>query len=313
MAKKKQISLSAAVKIAAGMSVLGLTSFFLISILTSIQGIQVLNYTGDIECANYCESTVTFNSTKYDIQFSHLGDKTAFLKSKKGVAVFNVDKLNELVQTNPPVLTDVNMIIDDKEWRLEGFIPKGTPFTLKIMGYKKPEQTIKWSVTGGVVNIDPVWSASNGTNTTKIGDSYEVSNNQSKNMNYTETFDRIIAYYEQPTKKVYYNITWCNSVFNGTQNVSANCTIIQLFNETPDLSQALVPISLDLPPKKITINGTVLDLTTVGCYICRNFSVCIDRDKGYSSGRAPEFQCVIRKGETGCIKNFSTQKTVCYG
>src|SRR3990167_9262131 len=151
-------------------------------ILSVILNLSRMSYSSspDIFCTD-CYSKIEVNSTYWNICVEHAGDKTAiFKKSVYGrVLYINLDKINEIITTNPEIKTDllVQTIKSRAEFTSEEFgylrnVKDGDciiqrtikPNKFYIHGNKLETQQVKWSfdvesTTIEDINIDPIWLA----------------------------------------------------------------------------------------------------------------------------------------------------------
>ena len=152
---------------------------FILSVVLNLSGMSY-STDGDKVCTD-CFSQIEVNSTYWNICVEHAGDKTAlFRKSTSPVLYINLDKVNEVITTNPEVKTDllVPTTKANAQFTTEyGYLRNAkdgdciikrktkanpNPSRFYIHGTKESNQKIKWnfdveSATIKDINIDPIW------------------------------------------------------------------------------------------------------------------------------------------------------------
>lgn len=124
-------------------------------------------HSGDVVCASHCESYINITTTYWRICFASYNntkyeDEILFKKrSRSRTLHVNLDKVSNIISTNPEVQVDWLVPTYGKKWRP---IKDGDCWDrlktnkIKIIGHKEPEQTVKWGFNvNGYVDIDPKW------------------------------------------------------------------------------------------------------------------------------------------------------------
>ena len=157
-------------------SVIGLG--FILSVVLNLSGMS-WSHDGDKFCTD-CYSKIEVNSTYWNVCVEHAGDKTAIFKKTptSRVLYINLDKINEVITTNPEIKTD--LLVATTKSRAEftseyGYLRNAKdgdciierankPNKFYIHGVKTETQQVKWSfnvesATIEDINIDPIWLA----------------------------------------------------------------------------------------------------------------------------------------------------------
>ncbi len=156
-------------KLLIGGSVVGIVTLF--SALFLLTGVSY-THSGDIECGEVCESYINITTTYWRICFDSYDDtkyenETLFKKQTRSRTLHvNLDKVDNIIHTEPEVEVDWLVPTYGNKWRpiKNGDCwDRGKVNKIKLVGYKEPTQTVKWSFdVGDKVNIDPVWYGEDG-------------------------------------------------------------------------------------------------------------------------------------------------------
>ncbi len=151
--------------------------FLIITLLLNLSGVSNVSYTPDAFCGETCEAYINFTTTYWEFCFEHGEDKDLVYKkmTRSRRLWINMDKIDELVETDPSVTVEVLVPARGKNnWRplKEDDCWKRTtksqplPVRLKLVAEKEAWQSVKWSfelehwLSEDVV-IDPVWMGYN--------------------------------------------------------------------------------------------------------------------------------------------------------
>ena len=148
-----------------------------LAFILNFSGISDVQYSPDMYCAEECESYVNFTTRYWEFCFENGGDKDLIYKKvSRGRRLWiNMDKIDELVTTDPTIRVDLQVPARGRgNWRdmKSGDCLKRTtksqplPVRLKLLGSKDITQDVKWSFIMDhalmkPIDIDPVWKGVN--------------------------------------------------------------------------------------------------------------------------------------------------------
>ena len=156
--------------------------FVLLALILNLAGMSY-THDGDKFCETDCYSEIRINSTFWEIKVEHAGDKDVVFKkrSRSRTLWINLDKLSDVLTTNPNVETEILVGAISRTATMKhpeyGYLrplkdgdtlikrtTKSNPRPSRIIihGKKSPSQTVKWSflledVLMEDIDIDPVW------------------------------------------------------------------------------------------------------------------------------------------------------------
>lgn len=132
----------------------------LFGVLFQLSGVAYTN-SGDIVCGTECESYINVTTSYWKICFSHYGDNDVLFRDAVANTLYvNLNKVNNIISTNPPVPVDWYVKSSDE------FVPIYDGYCwerrqnneMKLMGHKNKADTVKWSfAVDEYVDIDPTW------------------------------------------------------------------------------------------------------------------------------------------------------------
>ena len=155
----------------------------LFGVLFQLNGVNA-TYSGDITCADTCESYINVTTSYWRVCFEHpedsqriyipgksklekstIGDSpetVLYKKSTRGRTLWvNLNNVDNIISTAPTVPVDWKVPTYGDNWRdiRDGDCwDRGKVNKIKLVGHKQPQETVKWGFnTGDYVNIDPVW------------------------------------------------------------------------------------------------------------------------------------------------------------
>lgn len=112
--------------------------------LSTIQGVTIKT-SGDITCrgdsTDPCVFYFNITSSVYSLKFYNFTQKLRFSPDVKNYNIYRLSSIGKWYSTKFPI----NMT-------------KGTLYQFKIIGYKNnPTDTVKWGISSGDADVDPVW------------------------------------------------------------------------------------------------------------------------------------------------------------
>lgn len=124
----------------------GVSIATLLTILLMLPGAKITT-SGDIYCMYDCVSYINYTNDRYSITVNNISDfgmDIYFDQEIRGYEIYlKVD--NEWTQ-------DIDFL----------YKPKGEVWEFKLVGHKEEEQTVKWGIKIGKINVDPLWSSYTG-------------------------------------------------------------------------------------------------------------------------------------------------------
>ena len=193
----------------AGVGTVGVIGLF--SWLFLLSGMSY-THSGDIECAETCESYINVTTTYWNICFAgydgtKYSEEILFKKQASSRTLHvNLDKVDNIITTDPIVPVDwLVPAVGAGNWRpiQDGDCwERGKVNRIKLVGHKEPEQTVKWSFDiEDNIHIDPLWNGIGEPGTDYVIDGDKV---------YIETNKGHISaepYMSQQSGDVFFNVT----------------------------------------------------------------------------------------------------------
>lgn len=237
----------------------------LLGTLFQLKGINYV-HSGDVPCGTICESYINVTTTYWRVCFAHYNgtkyeDEIMFKKvSRSRTLHINLDMITNVVTTEPDI--PVDWLVPARgigNWRpLQSgdCWDRGKVNKIKLVGYKKPFQTVKWTLkTGNYLEIDPLWTGGNVTIIDPVSNS-SWARNSTYNFK-VETCCFGVAC-DGINLTLYYNETYGCGGFPGVAdfNTNTSCVIVEAsWSETYKLNDSvIVPIVLTENLSFYTIN-----------------------------------------------------------